>query len=463
MKEWTAVGGSWQIANGVIYNRHSHIRGAKLLTGSYSWENYTMKADISFATDRGDMGTIIRSNDEEAGIDSYNGYYVGLRMDDGNLIIGRSNYGWIEARPIPMPGGVHPSVWYRLRVTAYNCNIAASVQNLTTLQTAWIAFEERSCVKAGRIGLRSIDDGGMWRNISIAPANKSDYLELRQHASSVEQPVVLNGPPWWTPWHIAMLFACALVIALLTQLVYFRIRQWKTFTIMNERERLAHGIHDTMAQSFAGIGYQIQGIRSSLLRVEQLDPLYIADQLSIAYQLIRRCHIEASDTIAMLGSYPPTTQQTILEALAETAHKIAGNTIKTITEIRGNAVSLDFRISEAFLKIGEEAIANAVSHSNLSTLTITLSYDESNVELEVKNDGKGFNYTPEKSGFGILGMQKRARDVEGIFCISSAREGGTYVRVRARLQRNNLRERIVKKLKEGFLKAPADFNKHRKT
>jgi signal transduction histidine kinase len=39
----------------------------------------------------------------------------------------------------------------------------------------------------------------------------------------------------------------------------------------------------------------------------------------------------------------------------------------------------------------------------------------------VKNDGKGFNYTPEKSGFGILGMQKRARDVEGIFCISSAR------------------------------------------
>lgn len=457
MKEWTAFGGRWEIANGIMYSSHSDMRGAKLLTGSYNWKNYTLTADISFATDPGDMGMIIRSNDEEEGIDSYNGYYVGLRMDDGNLIIGRSNYGWIEARPIPMPGGVHPSVWYHLRVTAYNCNIAASAQNLATLQTAWVAFEERSCVKAGRIGLRSVDNGGMWRNISIAPANKSDYLKLRQHAASVEQPVVLNGPSWWTPWHIAMLFACALTLALLAQLVYFRIRQWKTFTIMHERERLAHGIHDTMAQSFAGIGYQIQGIRSSLLRADRQDPLYIADQLSIAYQLIRRCHTEASDTIAMLSSYSPQTQQTLLEKLAETAHKLAGNRIKTITELRGNSASLDLRIADALLHIGEEAIANAVSHSDLSTLTITLNYDDSNVELEVEDDGKGFSYTPETAGFGILGMQKKARDVEGTFCILSAPEGGTHVRIRARLQQQNLRERIIKKLKEGFLKTPTDF------
>ncbi len=128
------------------------MRGAKLVTGSRDWKNYTLNADIWFDKDDGDMGTLIRSNDEQDGLDSYNGYYVGLRMDGGDLIIGRSNYGWIEARPVMLPGGIHPLVWYRLRVTAYNCNIAASVQNLDTRQTAWIAFEERSCVRQDALG-----------------------------------------------------------------------------------------------------------------------------------------------------------------------------------------------------------------------------------------------------------------------------------------------------------------------
>jgi hypothetical protein len=145
--EWTTFGGGWDISNGIVHNKSSDVRGAKLITGSKNWKNYTLSADIQFDRDGGDMGTLIRSNDEQEGLDSYNGYYVGLRMDGGDLIIGRSNYGWIEARPVALAGGVHPAVWYRLRVTAYKCNIAASAQNLETLQTAWIAFEERSCVK----------------------------------------------------------------------------------------------------------------------------------------------------------------------------------------------------------------------------------------------------------------------------------------------------------------------------
>jgi len=160
MDEWKAVGGMWQVDNGVIRD-NSTERGAKLLTGSGDWRNYTLNADIRFDGEGADMGVIIRSNDEKEGVDTYNGYFVGLRNLDGTIVIGRSDYGWMEARPLTIPGGVHPSVWYRLRVTAYECNIAASVQNLATSQTAWIAFEERSCVETGRIGLRSMNPGGM--------------------------------------------------------------------------------------------------------------------------------------------------------------------------------------------------------------------------------------------------------------------------------------------------------------
>ena len=457
MEEWKAIGGQWQIVDGVMYN-YSPERGAKLLAGSSEWRNYTLNSDIRFTEGGVDMGMMIRSNNEMEGVDTYNGYYVGLRNLDGTIVIGRSDFGWLEARPFPMPGGIHPGVWYRMRVTAYQCNIAASVQNLTTLETAWIAFEERSCVESGRIGLRSLNPGGMWRNISVEPADWNNYQDLRRHAAFVERPLVPAGPPWWTPWHVGMLFSAALGLALLTQLVYFRVQQWKAYTITQERERLAHEIHDTMAQSFAGVGYQIQGIRRSVVRGDRQDSRQIADQLSVAYQLVRKCHEEASRTIAMLGSSSPQIQQNLLGSLAETARRIAGNQIKTITRLQGNSIPLNLRLADALLHIGQEAIANAVGHSDPTVLTLTLSYEGGDVELIVEDNGQGFEYTPEKAGFGILGMQKRARDVAGALRILSAPGRGTQVRVTASLQQDKLRKRLFATLKERFMSIPPDFN-----
>lgn len=457
MDGWTPIGGSWEMSNGVIRN-NSEERGAKLLTGSSNWRNYTVTSDIRFDRGNADMGVVVRSNNETEGVDAYNGYYVGLRTQDGTVVIGRANYGWMEVRPLPMPGGVQPSVWYRMRVTAFACNIAASVQNLTTHQSAWIAYEERSCVETGRIGVRSLNDGGTWRNISVAPASWSDYLELEKHAASVERPQLPPGPPWWTPWHVGMLFAGTLALALLTQLVYFRIQQWKAYTISSERERLAHDIHDTMAQSFAGVGYQIQGIRSRVVRGERLDSGYIADQLSVAYQLVRSCHEEASRTIAMLGSASPPIQQNLLGALAEAAHRITGDQIKTVTELHGDPSPLNLRLADALVHIGQEAIVNAVSHSDPTILTIRLSYENRTVELGVEDNGRGFTFTPETVGFGIHGMQKRARDIEGTLQILSTPGKGTQVRVSALMHHERILKRVLAKVKDGSQGSRSNFN-----
>jgi signal transduction histidine kinase len=455
MDEWTAMGGNWKIDNGIVYNSSAE-RGAKLLAGSSRWKNYTLSADIRFTGDNADMGLSVRSNDEKEGVDTYNGYYVGLRTLDGAMVIGRSAFGYTEARPVHILGGVHPNVWYRMRVTAYGCNIAFSVQNLATLQTTWMAFTEHPCLEAGRIALRSLNSGGMWRNISVTGASLDDYLELERHATSVEKPEVPPGPPWWTPWHVGMIFGCTLSFALLTQLAYFRIQQWKAYTITQERQRLAHEIHDTMAQSFAGIGYQIQGIRTGVLRSEHLGHRQIADQLSVAYQLIRNCHEEASRTIAMLGSGSPLIQQDLLGILAKSAHKIAGDQITIHAEVHGSSTPLNLRLADALVHIGREAIANAVSHGNPSVLTISLTYEGRTIQLLVEDNGAGFDYTPESAGFGILGMQKRAGDVAGTLQISSVPGRGTQVRVTAKLQRARLQTRVFASLKEMFQGTPAD-------
>jgi signal transduction histidine kinase len=449
INEWTRFGGSWEIADGAVKS-NSYERGAKLLAGSSHWSNYTVNTDIWFNGPAADMGVVIRTNDESEGVDSYRGYFVGLRSLDGTLVMGRANYSWIEVLPVAVPGGVHPFNWYRLRVTAYGCNVAASVTNLTTLQTAWIAFEEHFCVTSGRFGLRTLNANAMWRNISVEPATWNDYHALEQRVAFVQNPVIVNGPPWWTPWHVGMLFAGALALALLTQLSYFRFQNWKANTITHERERLAHDIHDTMAQGFAGVGYQIQGIRSSIVRGERLDTRHIADQLSVAYQLVRSCHEEASRTIAMLGSSSPRIQHNLLGALAETARKTAGDKIMTTAEIHGNPTPLNLRLADALLHIGQEAISNALGHGDPTLLKITLSYADGCVELAVEDNGGGFEYSPEAAGFGILGMQKRARNVASTLSILSTPGQGTQVRVKVCLQKVGLRNRILTIVKDRF-------------
>jgi signal transduction histidine kinase len=439
MNEWTRFGGSWEIADGAVRS-NSYERGAKLLAGSKYWSNYTVSSDIRFEGPAADMGLVIRTNDEAEGVDSYNGYFIGLRSLDGTLVFGRATYSWLEVLPVTMPGGIRPFTWYRLRITAFGCKLAGSVTNLATQQAAWIAYEENFCIKSGRFGLRTLNANAEWRNIRVEPATWDDYYGLEQHANYVQHPIIIEGPPWWTPWHVGMLFIGALGSALLIQLAWFRFASWKAHTINRERERLAHEIHDTMAQGFAGIGYQIQGIRTSIVRGESLDSLGIAEQLNVAYQLVRTCHEEASRTIALLGPASPQIQHDLLGVLDDVARKAARNKVETISELDGSPIALNLRLADALLHIGREAIANALNHGNPTLLKIRLRFADDSVELIVQDNGSGFNYSKEKEGFGIQGMQKRARGIGSTIQILSEPGRGTQVRVKSTLQdsRNRL-------------------------
>jgi signal transduction histidine kinase len=446
ISDWTQYGGTWEIADGAVKS-NSYERGAKLLAGSKYWSNYTVNADIWFEGPAADMGVAIRTNDESAGVDSYNGYFVGIRSLDGTLVLGRASYYWREVLPVTVPGGIRPFTWYRLRVTAYGCNIAASVTNLNTRQAAWIAYEEHFCVKSGRFGLRTLNGNAKWSNIRVEPATLSDYRALEQNARLVQHPIMVNGPPWWTPWHVEMLFFGVLAAAMLTQLGYFRFARWKADTINRERERLAHDIHDTMAQGFAGIGYQIQGLRTGIIRGDLIDPPSIAEQLNVAYQLVRSCHEEASRTIALLGLASPQIQHYLLGILEGMARKAARNKINTIAELQGDPSPLNIRVADALLHIGREAIANALNHGDPTVLKILLKFEHHDVELVVEDNGKGFQYSKETEGFGILGMQKRARGIRGALHISSKPGQGTRVCVKATMQDSRILFRMGPRIK----------------
>lgn len=189
--EWHAYGGSWDFYDGAIRN-NSDERGAKLITGSSRWSDYGVEADVLLLGQNGDAGVIVRSNDEEEGVDSYNGYYVGLRDRNNTVAIGRADHGWMEYQAIAMKNPIHPFHWYHLKVVAVGCDISAVASDPETLENTVVAMHESDCTKKGRIGLRSYSSGGLWRNVRVAPARMTDLLAVRQRAPVADSPELMQ-------------------------------------------------------------------------------------------------------------------------------------------------------------------------------------------------------------------------------------------------------------------------------
>jgi histidine kinase/3-keto-disaccharide hydrolase/histidine kinase/DNA gyrase B/HSP90-like ATPase len=240
---------------------------------------------------------------------------------------------------------------------------------------------------------------------------------------------VVEGPPWWSPAHIVELVICMLLLSIAGMTGFFFVERWRMQAVLEERQRLAHEMHDTLAQSFAGLSFQLQAICDDIR-----DGIDITPQLELAQGMVHDSHEEARRSIMALR---PEHLQSIglLSALEECARRMISQSssvkIKSLSE--GNAQNVPLRVSDTLLRIGYEAIANAIRHARCSRLTICIVYRRSTVEMIIQDDGAGFVVSSDSAGFGIRGMHKRADNISAQFRIDSAPGNGTAVHVSAPL------------------------------
>ncbi|MGC2299505.1 MAG: histidine kinase [Acidobacteriaceae bacterium] len=246
---------------------------------------------------------------------------------------------------------------------------------------------------------------------------------------------VLEGPPWWTTGHIIAMLIGALVLCLAGLTCYILIERWRLQAVLDERERLAHEMHDTLAQSFAGIGFQLEAIRDEMGEHADLLP-----QIDLARDMVHNSHEEARRSIAAMR---PDHLEAIglAGALKEAAERMVagGSSIALRATSTGSERTIPLRISDTLLRIGHEAIANAVRHAHPAHIDIALHYRPTGVEMMVADDGSGFQLSADSEGFGIRGMHKRANSIGARFTVNSVPGRGTSVEVFAPLPPSLLR------------------------
>jgi signal transduction histidine kinase len=287
---------------------------------------------------------------------------------------------------------------------------------------ALMRFRDGSTVRVTGISVLEVEGSWNWGG-PTASAVRSTIL-LRS-PNDIEE---IAPPSWWTATH---LFYLASVLALLVFVffvlaLYGRMEQVKLGAILKERERLAHEIHDTLAQSFAGIGFQMQAIRGAI--PAELPEL--RKQVDLARALVRHSHTEARRSIEPLQRLSLENAD-LLSALDSSARKmVTGGRVEVSATSSGRLHNpLPDNVSDALLHIGQEAVANAVRHADPHHIGIAVEYERNKVSLTVSDDGCGFEERGDLLGFGLRGMRKRAAAISATFDIASKLGEGTRVRV----------------------------------
>ncbi|HEY7546576.1 MAG TPA: histidine kinase, partial [Blastocatellia bacterium] len=224
--------------------------------------------------------------------------------------------------------------------------------------------------------------------------------------------------------------ACALAISLLVWALYrLRIRQIRArfLAVLAERNRIAREIHDTLAQGFVGIGLQLEAVKANLV-----DPTEAARQhLDLAGNLVAHSLEEAHRTVWNLRSQSledgPLSEalSTIMKQLTE------GARIEARMKVSGAERRLPIRVETHLLRIGQEAIINAVKHARAQNIEVELRFDAESVTLRVRDDGRGFDVetapSTNEGHFGLTGMRERAKQIGGRLQINSTKGMGAEI------------------------------------
>jgi signal transduction histidine kinase len=238
---------------------------------------------------------------------------------------------------------------------------------------------------------------------------------------------LISPATWWNQTRLLSLIVALgiLLTSFLVLLTYVQLKRWKVESTLRERERLARDVHDTLAQSFAGVGFQLQVIRRAITTGDE----NLLHHVDTARDLVQFSHREARKSLV-----PSISEESVgtdlLSSLNDKAQALVKNgLIKIEAHSTGSVRAIPSDVKMQLFRIGQEAIANAIRHADPAQLAINVEYEDSLVRLKVIDDGRGFLIRGDLLGFGIRGMRKRASEINADFDLVSVPGVGTTIAV----------------------------------
>src|SRR6266478_3104493 len=208
--------------------------------------------------------------------------------------------------------------------------------------------------------------------------------------------------------------------------------------VIEERNRMAGEIHDTLAQEFAGILLHLEAANG-------LDGAVNASECLAKARELAKCGLEDARRM-LLGLRPkPLEGAHLCDALSQLAERFSRDCgINCTFGASGRSHMLSEEIENELYRVAQEALCNVRKHSRAGSAAILLSYRSSGVVLAIKDNGQGFAINPRQTGaqgFGLPTMCERANRLGGKMDINTGLGTGTEIRMSVPLSGKTSKER----------------------
>jgi signal transduction histidine kinase/ligand-binding sensor domain-containing protein len=323
-----------------------------------------------------------------------------------------------------------------------NLRLPAGVRNLAIDWTA------SSLSDASKLRFRYRLEGYDAEWVHAGPGRRVAYPRLssgeyRFKVSATDDGIWTDGDSWAfsvvAPFYLSGWFVAlggAATIALVATAWWLRVRaiRQRYVLVFAERALVSREIHDTLLQSLAAIGIELETV------LRQLDPRETAAVSTLHRLRHQTAHSlkEARDLVVALRRTHLTKAPGLIDTLRDIAdHTTVVRATRVNLAVEGPARRCSGDVELQLLRICQEAINNAIVHGAASDIGITVDFRGADVALRVADNGRGFvvdfgaETTTGKEHLGLLGMRERAERIRGRLSITSTPGSGAIVEVTA--------------------------------
>ena len=320
----------------------------------------------------------------------------------------------------------------------------AAVRRFANGSTVQIEYAALSLSATSKLRFRHLLDGADADWVYDADGRRATYANLRAGDYRFRVSTTEGGqwtePSLWAftvdpPFYLSRWFLIAagtVLVGGIAGAARLRVRAVRTryALVIAERTRLSREIHDTLLQSLAALGPELEALAT---RVPSREGGMTSELRRLRRQVDRSVR-DARESILELRRHPMGTPR-LAESLAqladdtETRHGVRP-TVAVAGRRPGNASpDVDLQL----FRIAQEAVTNAIRHGHPTRIDINVSYDERQVALTIADDGCGFDAHAQTSRphdnehFGLVTMRERAEQVGGGLRIESVPGTGTTV------------------------------------
>ena len=203
-------------------------------------------------------------------------------------------------------------------------------------------------------------------------------------------------------------------------------QQSRQTAVMAERNRMARDIHDTLAQGFTGVIMQLEAAKGA---TKQGDLVEAESRIERAGELARSSLGEARRSVRALRPHSLRNGKLFMTLDNMLKRMTEGTDFNAEFRAEGDERAIPAEYEDGLMRITQESLTNAVKHADARNFKATLSVGAKTIQLQLVDDGRGFDPHTEHEGFGLIGMKERVEQMNGEFIIRAKPGVGTEVLV----------------------------------